>query len=367
MTLKKCDIIKKPARIVGFSYIADLQGCGTIRVIYPSLLLPHLRIKGYNFSSFYSAYFINDVDFYKNFTYVQFQRPATKNHLSIFKHFRDNIRSKSKTPLFYEIDDLLTDIPEWNFAHEYYCQNIEYIKEMMSIADGMTVSTDKLKEIYSEYNNNIEVIPNHLPKFIWGDIYPKHEYEPNIERPLIMWAGSQNHFAQKHMKDVEGGDFGSKLMNFIRKTVNDYRWVFSGSYPIELEDIKNKIEIHGWKSVLEYPKHFKDLEPDICIAPLEKCVFNEAKSDIKTLEFTAVGASGIYSKIEPYKKMTLQADNDEEMISMIEMLAKDIDMRKRVYNKDRKTVNGQLWWEKNNNMKFYIDSYLRLINKKLEK
>jgi len=367
MSIKKLVEIQRPASVVFYSYIGDTMGCGTIRIIYPSLLMPHLRIKGYSFSAFYSPYFINDLNFYKSFSFVQFQRSATKPHLEIFKHFANSIRRQTNTPLIYEIDDLLTEIPVWNFAHEYYKENIENIKEMMKIADGMTVSTSKLKEVYSEYNSNIEVIPNHLPKFIWGNIYPKHDNEPNIKRPRIMWAGSQNHFAQKHMKGVKGGDFGSKLMDFIRKTVNDYQWIFSGSHPLELSDIKDKLEIYGWKNVFEYPKHFRSLEPDICIAPLEKGLFNDCKSNIKMLEFTAVGAPGIYSNAYPYRKATLQSDTDDEMISMIETLAKDVDMRERVYNKDYETVRGQLWWEESTNLNIYINKYLKLFKKRLQK
>jgi hypothetical protein len=34
--------------------------------------------------------------------------------------------------------------------------------------------------------------------------------------------------------DEKGGDFGNKLLNFIRKTTDKYDWIFMGAIPEEL-------------------------------------------------------------------------------------------------------------------------------------
>jgi len=188
------NVIPPPASINMFSYIGDHQGCGTIRIIYPSLLLNYSRDPKYKFNAYYSSYFINDIRFYQHFTLVQFQRGCTKEHFKLFKHFCHNIRKQTKTPLIYEIDDLLMNIPTWNYASDYYNNNGDSIKEMMRIVDGITVSTEALKDHYKQFNNNIEVIPNHLPKFIWGDVCPKYDRQPREKKPRIIWAGSENHF-----------------------------------------------------------------------------------------------------------------------------------------------------------------------------
>ena len=279
--MAKLEKLKRPCRIGFLSYLGDTQGCGTIRIIHPYLLLNHFRMDGVMTNGTYMMNFIHYPDFYKNFSFVQFQRAATKDHLNIYRHYKNNIQPKLRTPLIYEIDDLLVDIPEWNYACEYYKQNEEYVKQMMSMSDAVVVSTPKLKEIYSKYNKNISVILNHLPKFIWGEIYPKHINNPREKRPRILWAGSQNHFAPKHMHDkgVKGGDFGSTLMDFIRKTTDKYDWCFVGALPIELNDLSDssKITFTPWKNIFEYPHAIKALEPDICIAPLEDSVFNSCK------------------------------------------------------------------------------------------
>lgn len=359
--------LKLPARIAFLSYLGDAQGCGTIRVIYPSLLLHHLRIPKLTVHTFYLSYFVQDPNFYKNFTFVQFQRSATKEHLDMFMHFKNNIQPLAKVPIMYEIDDMLFDIPEWNYASEYYAQRKPFIEQMLSTANGITVSTQKLKEVYSKYNSNISVIENHLPKFIWGDIYPKHEHEPREKKPRILWAGSQNHFSIKQLaqKGIKGGDFSDKLLNFVHRTSDKYQWVFSGGLPLELEKHKNKFEYHGWVDIFNYPRHLKNLDVDICMAPLMKSEFNDCKSNIKQLEYVALGCPAVYSNARPYNKCTLRAKNDDEFIGHIEELADDIDYRATVWRKDYQGCRGQLWWEEGGNLKKFVNAYLKLFGKKL--
>jgi len=270
--------IKKPAFLRFLGYIADTQGCGTIRCIYPYLLLNHIMQKDLKVNATYMANFIPQPEFYKDFTLVQFQRSATKQHYEMFQHFKKNISPAAKVPLIYEIDDLLIDIPEWNYAHEYYKSNEEYVKKIISLCDGVVTSTIPLAEIYSEFNKNIIVILNHLPKFIWGDIYPAHEYYEG-KKIKILWAGSANHFSLKHLaeKGIHGGDFGGGLMDFIKKTTDKYDWIFMGAMPMELEGIKNKIKFVKWVDVFNYPRKMKSLEADIGIAPLVDGVFNKSK------------------------------------------------------------------------------------------
>ena len=354
--------LKKPAKLGFLGYIGDTQGCGTIRVIYPYFLLNHFRNKQVQVHSTYMMNYISDIEWYKPFTFVQFQRSATEGHLNLLKHFKNTIQQRYPIPIIYEIDDMLFGIPKWNYASLYYNDNESIVKSIMSECDAMVTSTAKLKEIYSPYCKKIAVIPNHLPKFVWGDRYPAHEYYDKSKKIKVLWAGSQNHFAMKKVtgEQVTGGDFGKKLLGFIRKTVEDYDWHLMGAIPEELHDIKSKINFHPWENVFEYPKAIKDIEPDIAIAPLVDNEFNSCKSNIKCLEYTAVGAVGVYSDVTPYKFQTLKAKTDEEMIAHIEKLSGDIDYRARIYEKDYQRVRSQLWWEKNDNVKKYVETYLNL-------
>jgi hypothetical protein len=316
--------------------------------------------------SSYLMNYVQEPSWYTPFTFVQFQRSATEGHLQLINDFKKNVQSKRPIPVIYEIDDMLFDIPKWNYASLYYSKAEDVIKRIMETVDGMMVSTAKLKEAYSPYCKKITVIPNHLPKFVWGEVYPKHDYYKEGDKIKILWGGSQNHFAVKQITgDVKGGDFGNELLNFIRKTTDKYDWIFMGAIPEELQDIKNKVNFHPWENIFEYPKALKDMEPDICLAPLNDVEFNHCKSNIKCLEYNACGSVGIYSDVTPYKFMQKRAKTDEEFIAHIEELADDVDLRAKVFNKDFKRVQSQLFWEDNNNIQRYIESYLNMFGQRL--
>jgi len=358
--------VKTPARMGFLSFMGDVAGCGVLRVITPYLLINYLNIPEVLINTSYLSNYVGEVNFYKNQSFVQFQRSATEQHLKIHKHFKTQIQPNINIPLIYEIDDLLTDIPKWNFAHDYYNQNLKYIEIMMRESNFIITSTYKLKKVYEKYNKNIKVIQNHLAKFIWGDITLKHDVYKEGDKVRILWAGSQNHFKHPSMTGVpNGGDFGHKLMDFIRKTVDKYQWVFMGALPIELEDIRDKIEFHGWQNTFAYPKYIKSLNVDMGIAPLEQSLFNECKSNIKSLEFCACGIPGVYSHIEPYKFMSTICDTEEYMIDRIESLAADVDLRVKAYNHDYNVLKTQLWWEEDDNLRKYVNTYLSMMKLKL--
>lgn len=336
--------------------------------MYPYLLLNHYQQKDIQVLSTYLSQYVREKDFYKGHTFVQFQRSATEHHLQIYKHFKTEIQKEIKVPLIYEIDDMLFGIPEWNFAHKYYDKNAHYVETMLQISDAVMVSTDYLKKVYSKYNNNISVIPNHLPKFVWGEIFPAHDYYEEGSKIKILWAGSQNHFAIPGItQSATGGDFGKEMVKFIRKTADIYEWHFQGAWPLELNDMRSegKVKFHNWKNIFQYPSAVKAIEPDICLAPLEDLEFNYSKSNIKQLEYTALGSPGIYSDVEPYKNATVRVKNDEEMIAEIEKMVGDIDYRADVFNKEYKKIYGQLWWEENDNLKKYINTYLNAFGHRL--
>ncbi len=365
-------IVDKPAKISFFTFLGDRQGCGHIRVMLPYLLMNSLRLDGLDFQSDFAMTFIADPKFYTHYTTVSFQRASTEKHLHLIRYYKNSIRKAIKVPVLLEIDDLLWDIPEWNYASSAYNPQTDSIKTIISEVDGVTVSTPFLKEKYSNFSKRIAVIPNHLSKFIWGDINPKHENNPNIIKPRILYAGSENHFINKkspeYKKGIKGGDFGSILIDYIRKTTDKYQWVFSGAYPLELEDLidEGKIERHPWKHILQYPHHIKSLDVDIWLAPLYNCDFNKAKSNIKALEATATGCPCIFSNIEPYKKFMFTSDTEYDIINNIEKLAKDVDLRKKVFDHDYNVVKEQLFWEENNNIIKYVNAHLMMFKRMIE-
>ena len=358
---KKTPKIKKlprPLNLAWQHYVGDFAGCGNIRIIMPSLLLNtyYNPSEQLSFRSLYTDRYNPDPRAYQHTTFTVFQRSASEQQLQVIKHFKQNMPGK---PLIYEIDDNLFDIPTWNFAHPYYNDNKGIIKEIMSLCDGMIVSTEHLKRLYSKYNKNIQIIPNHLPKFLWGNV----DFNLNVDgyqKPRICYAGSYNHFAS----ETNEGDFDQKLIDFVKQTLDDYKWIFVGGMPLELKN-NTKIEAYDWQGVYEYQNFMKNLNIDIMLAPLQKIDFNRSKSNIKALEATALGVPLICTNIDPYMGLPGVCDTTEYMIHNIELLATNSSKRKEMWQEQYDAIKNQLFWEDNNNLKQYVNSYLKLINMKL--
>jgi glycosyltransferase involved in cell wall biosynthesis len=87
---------------------------------------------------------------------------------------------------------------------------------------------------------------------------------------------------------------------------------------------------------------------DIAIAPLVDSKFNRAKSDIKFLDYAAVGAAGIYSDVVAYwdsvihgEDGLLVSNHQDAWIAALEQSLVDHDLRHRLAGKAMRKLYGQ--------------------------
>jgi len=356
---EKIKIMEPKGRFSTITYLGDRGGVGHIRCIIPNTVVGSWKYKEMMCDHIHLMNFIGYPGYYVPFIWTKFQRVCTEQHLELIKDFKSSFRAQSKTPMLYEIDDLLTEVPPTNQAHTYYEENKKYIKEILPLMDGIVVSTPYLRRKLMKYNNNISVVPNRLAKFLWGEV-KKHE-PVERKRPKIIYPGSYNHFSNKHAKE-KGGDIGNTLIDFIKKTKKEYEWIFVGGIPEELVGDPD-ITRYGWIPILEYPLFMKTIEADIGIAPLIHSEFNKSKSSIKSLEYVVSGIPGIYTNIEPYKHMSKKAKTEEEMISHIKDLVKNHDKRHQTWYNDFQKVKNNLFIE-GNELK-WINEHLKLLKRKI--
>jgi hypothetical protein len=194
-------------------------------------------------------------------------------------------------------------------------------------------------------------LPNYIGKFLWGEAEWK---EKNHKKPRILYPGSATHFNQQG----SGGDFDKKLIDFISKTIDKYDWWFVGGVPYELKYNK-KINYISWVNYFEFPSYLKNLNANIALAPLKENDFNRSKSNIKLLEYCAIGVCGLFQDIEPYFNSTQKFKNSDELISNIEELAFDEDKQKEVWQKDLQKNINNIYIE--NNIEKWINKNLKLI------
>jgi len=230
---------------------------------------------------------------YKNFmaTYVMMQQPdiivyQTPLHDNMLRFLEDVKTYYPKVILIYEIDDLLTNIPIDNRSFfNQYKDTAKRLMKGLKYCDRLVVSTQPLMDAFLPYIDDIRIVPNYLPKPIWGELKSKRN---RSEKLRVGWAGSIFH----------KGDLA-----IISKLVENYcdlvEWVFFGMAP---EGLENTVEFHHGVSLDKYPQKLASLDLDLALVPLEDNAFNGAKSNLRLLEFGILGWPVICSDVYPYRE-----------------------------------------------------------------
>lgn len=324
------------------SYLGDIQGPGTIRVI-----LPYILIGSYDRHILASYDFVlrADFDYYSTLNSVQFQRSCTEQQYSFIKQIKEKVKPKTNIKILYDIDDLITDIPKYNQAYDYYQINKESIIKILETVDCIVCSTVELSKFFQKYNKTV-VLENRLLPWLWST--DTHKIN---EKTRIVWGGSANHFSKDGSKD----DFSKEIKDYINKTSKDIDWYFLGAIPLDLAANKNIKFIKWTSNYFQYVQNLKSVNADIGIALLEDNDFNKCKSNIKALEFCALNIPGIYSKISPYENLKINIQNADQFIEQVELLKNDIDYRNKVVNHDQNKLLNKIFWNDK-----HIQDYLKI-------
>lgn len=336
------------------SFPSDRNGCGFYRTIIPFNYL--ISSHEYDCSELFS--FIFDLNYIIRSTTLRFQRQVTDAQVHVMKEYKKVI-SKSNSPcqLVYEIDDLVHEIESSNIvAYQFYtdCRKKNML-EAMNLCDKITVTTEFLKDFYEDKHGikNIHVIPNYLPKFLWAD-KGKRDKRNKGNKPRVLWAGSASHVGK-------GGDL-EFLIPLIKKTKKEFEWVFFGVIPPELKD-NSDYEFHNWSDFWSYPQALDAINADIALCPIKDNIFNLAKSDLKVLEYTALGlpcvSSSIGSGLGPYDLIdgicTVENKVDDWYNAIKNLLENETD-RENHMKAARVELNSR-WLEDKNNIQKYLDVY----------
>jgi len=265
-------------RIVGMA--RGFDGGGLYRVLSPlaglrSAGIAHAACEYKNYTPAYIMQMRPDI--------IVYQTPLHDNMLAFLEYVK---KSYPEVVLIFEIDDLLTNIPIDNLAfHNQYKDTKKRIQRALKFCDRMVVSTQPLKETFAEYIDDIRVIPNYLQRSVWGELTTRRN---RSEKLRVGWAGSIFH----------KGDLA-----IIKQLLTTYRdrveWVFLGMAP---EGFENEVEFHKGVALDLYPQKLATLDLDLALVPLEQNAFNEAKSNLRLLEFGILGWPVICSDVYPYQE-----------------------------------------------------------------
>lgn len=240
--------------------------------------------------------------------------------------------------IIYEIDDLLFDLPEDHPERksEAYTKALLPMLSALVEADLVVVPTEKLRETLKGFNPNIIILPNYLDDSIW-------HLEPPVTKDqdiiTVGYMGSNSHTPDLDM-------ISSALITLAKKYKGKLKFKIWGTpLPESLKDLPGV----DWQPsptnvYVDFVEYFQTQMADIFIAPLSDNLFNNCKSPIKFLEYSARGVPGVYSAVEPYRliiadgKDGLLATNQEEWIQSLERLIENAPLRMRMAKAAQKKI-----------------------------
>ena len=204
--------------------------------------------------------------------------------------------------IIYEIDDDLIHMDESNPGHNYYMGIKEDLETIIAGSDIVTVTTENLKNQLSYLNKNICIVKNRLI-----DSWFEYDNAVAVSKNTVKigYMGSVYHswdliLIEEAIKNVKEY-FSKKNISIVFELVGG-----TGEFLDYAEQIEVPQECQEYFKFVEWFKNIVDW--DIAIAPLEQSNINFSKSELKYLEYAALGIPGIYSNVGPY----CQCISDEE-------------------------------------------------------
>ena len=335
-------------------FSSDFGGCGHIRSLWVNDALNSYYGSKKLYEGLASSRFIVDANILKNSKIYHFQRQITDGQLDYIKFIYKYRNENHKDGLiFYDLDDRVSDIPEYNYARRFFnTPNLaKNLLTILDIADIITVSTQEMADWVKSYKakSKVIVVPNYVPKTIYK---PYDFVKSKNDKPRIIWAGSANHYSE-----TDKGDF-EPIFDLINNTVTEFDWYMVGirKFPSWLKHLEGKINLVPWNPMVAFPSALKSLNGDFGFAPLVQNIFNEAKSNIKLLDYWSADLVTMTSKMKPYIKdndLFFSGDwkNDREVILNI---FNDETLKNNIIKKQNIKLS-KYWLEDNLNL--YMDMF----------
>jgi glycosyltransferase involved in cell wall biosynthesis len=215
---------------------------------------------------------------------------------------------RSKAKFVYETDDLLHGIDAANPAIKDWLPSgyrFHWSLAIMEACHAIQTSTEPLLDYYNHIKGLCgkpqAVLPNAID---FSKMPPMRTREWPAVR--IGWAGSGTHIRDLNTVGLEL----KKMAQHYGKKVEFSTLGFSGVYTSTIDERERDV-LYGMRRedrrgvpiwmTRAYYAHLGCMNLDIAIMPLEDTEFNRCKSNLKMLEFGALGLPMVASRVKPYE------------------------------------------------------------------
>ena len=247
------------------------------------------------------------------------------------------MKERHKKPMLIEMDDDPYSVTSMNPTDVRPGSEFElWMNDHATLSDGVIASTPYLAEKFRiEMGKTCDVVPNAVNFEIYDALAKKLK-----AKPTAGWAGGAGH--RLDLRLLEGVAQGCRDVQFN---------IFSGHLPAPSLRGRNVAQYHmtpkiegtsiprgkrSWRTMDKYPKWLASLGLWVGMAPLIDSAFNRAKSNLRWLEYSALGIPTVASPVEPFSKSILDgktgilADDTEDWVRAIRLLTADEGLRKEM-------------------------------------
>lgn len=273
-----------------------------------------------------------DVQRANQFDYVFIYRDAF-----FFGTFYEKMLSKKKPKLIYDFDDaiwLMDKNPNQGLFN--LLKNPEKTDEITKLCDHVIVGNEYLAAHAKAFNPSVSIIPSTIDM----DFY-RRAGQPAKEKTCIGWTGSFS--TVKHFQTVE------PALETIKEKYGDlvyFKVIGDANY----ENKKLSIKGIPWQSATEVI----DLgELDIGLMPLPDNEWTKGKCAMKGLQYMALSIPTIMSPVGVNQNIIMDGENgflamtEQEWVDKLSMLIENPDLRKKMGEAGRKTVEEDFSVEAN--------------------
>jgi GT2 family glycosyltransferase len=260
-------------------YPADREGCGEYRIIAPSRALA----KSGTIHAYETMRLMTPPEIARmQPDSVVFQRQLEPGQIEVIEW----VKHTSRALRVFELDDLITNLPPKSAHRAQIAPDIaQRLKRALALCDRLVVSTAPMASAYGRMCGEAMVVPNRLEKSRWLGLTPGRRTDG---KPRVGWAGAIGH----------SGDLAI-IASVVEATAKEVDWVFLGMCPDALKPLV--AEFHPWTPLHSYAAKLASLDLELAVAPLELHPFNEAKSNLRLLEYGVLGYPVVCTDILPYQ------------------------------------------------------------------
>jgi hypothetical protein len=236
--------------------------------------------------------------------FVFMQRPFNSQHVQVAE-----MCQKWNVPMICDFDDWLYELMPDNPSFDVYESSKNNLEKVRAIASRTIVTTEYMKNLYSEIGTDADVIPNAYDTDLLqhGDIDDRNK--------IVLWRGGNS-----HLQDILSVRMG--FVELIRRH-KDWQFFFLNVKPWFLgEEFDNVKHVQGM-GLIEYFEFIKKAKPAIMTHPLLDSPFNRAKSMCSWIEAGHAGAAFVGPDFEEFKRpgcINYQPNSSESFFNAINNL-----------------------------------------------